>query len=92
MNAIVIEHVPIEQLPTEWQAQFKYIAGAHVTVRIEQEQGQSQTAEPLEAPIVHDLKSNPLFGLWADRQDMADVDGYIRKIRASRFNEDGTRR
>ena len=25
-------------------------------------------------------------------QDMADVAGYVRKLRASRFNDDGTRR
>jgi hypothetical protein len=97
MNAIVIEHVPVNELPPAWRAKLDAALKASasktlVTVRIEQEQVQSQTADPLEAPVVHDLRSNPLFGLWADREDMADVDGYIRKIRASRFNDDGTRR
>ena len=31
---------------------------------------------------------DPLFGMWRDRQDMADVAGYIRRVRASRFNRD----
>jgi hypothetical protein len=30
--------------------------------------------------------------MWRDRDDMADVAGYVRSIRASRFNDDGTRR
>jgi len=30
-------------------------------------------------------EEDPLFGMWRDRQDMADVDAYIRGIRASRF-------
>jgi hypothetical protein len=37
MNAIVIEHVPIEQLPAEWQAKLATPANTHVTVRIEAE-------------------------------------------------------
>ena len=28
---------------------------------------------------------NPLFGMWRDREDLADVEGYIRRIRAPRF-------
>ena len=28
---------------------------------------------------------DPLFGMWRDRQDMADVDAYIRDIRSSRL-------
>jgi hypothetical protein len=30
--------------------------------------------------------------MWRDRDDMADVAGCVRSIRASRFNDDGTRR
>lgn len=32
--------------------------------------------------------NDPLFGMWRDREDMADVSAYIREIRASRFNRD----
>jgi hypothetical protein len=31
---------------------------------------------------------DPLFGMWRDREDMADVSAYIRGMRASRFNRD----
>ena len=32
------------------------------------------------------VEDGPLFGMWRDRQDMANVDAYIRGIRASRFS------
>jgi hypothetical protein len=35
-----------------------------------------------------ELPDDPLFGMWRDREDMADVGAYIRRIRASRFNRD----
>jgi len=35
---------------------------------------------------------DPLFGLSRDREDMTDVAGDVRKLRASRLNDDGTRR
>jgi len=28
---------------------------------------------------------DPLFGMWHDRAEMADVQAYVRKLRASRF-------
>ena len=39
-----------------------------------------------------DFANDPLFGMRLDREDMTDVAGYVRKLRASRFNDDGTRR
>jgi hypothetical protein len=39
-----------------------------------------------------DFAHDPLLGMWRDREDMADVAGYVHKLRASRFNDDGTRR
>ena len=86
MNAIVIEHVKVEELPQAWRVQFAQNANARVTVRIEEEE--AQTAAPVEEFVTDD----PLFGMWRDREDMADVAGYIHSIRASRFNDDGTRR
>ena len=84
MNAIVIEHVPVAELPLAWRAKLAKAAGATVTVRIEEEAPAAQAEE-----FVTD---DPLFGMWRDREDMADVAGYVRSIRASRFNDDGTRR
>jgi hypothetical protein len=34
---------------------------------------------------------DPAFGMWRDRQDMADVAAYVRRIRAPRFKRDGSR-
>ncbi len=85
MNAIVIEHVPVDELPLAWRAKLAHSTDALVTVRIEEE---AQTAASVEAFVTHD----PLFGMWRDREDMADVAAYVRSVRASRFNDDDTQR
>ncbi len=85
MNAIVIEHVKIAELPEAWRTKLAQIPTTTVTVRIEAEaQGVAQTEVP--------LTDNPLFGMWRDREDMLAVPDYIRALRASRFNTDGMRR
>jgi hypothetical protein len=84
MNAVVFEHVPVSELPAEWRARLSQVSGARVTVRIEHEQPQPATEEY--------QSTNPMFGMWRDREDMADVAAYVRKLRAGRFNDDGTRR
>jgi hypothetical protein len=83
MNAVVFEHVPVADLPEEWRSKLAQDSGALVTVRIEQE---AVAASP--EPFVTD---DPAFGMWRDREDMADVAAYIRKIRAPRFSRDGSR-
>jgi len=85
VNAIVIEHVPVAELPSAWRARLVQSPGAHVTVRIEQEA--TQTTVPNEEFVTDD----PLFGMWRDREDMADVAAYVRHIRAPRFDRNGTR-
>jgi hypothetical protein len=47
--------------------------------------------QPSQAAVTA-LEKNPMFGMWRDREDMADVPAYVRSIRASRFNDDGSRR
>jgi len=84
MNAVVFEHVPVAELPEKWRAKLAKAGDALVTVRIEEE----APTVPAEAFVTDD----PLFGMWRDRQDMADVATYVRKLRASRFNNDGSRR
>ena len=84
MNAIVIKHVKVEELPQAWRDRFAQVADLRVTVRIEEE-AQVTASEDF-------VTDDPLFGMWRDREDMADVAGYVRKLRASRFNDDGTRR
>ena len=81
MNAVVFEHVPVAELPQAWRDKLSQAADARVTVRIEEE-----TAGP--APSLAEFADDPLFGMWRDREDMADVAGYIRRIRAPRFNNE----
>ena len=84
MNAIVIEHVPVAELPPAWRAKLAKSTDSLVTVRIEEE---AQAAAPAEAFVTDD----PAFGIWRDREDMADVAAYVRKIREPRYNRDGSR-
>jgi hypothetical protein len=77
MNAVVIEHVKVGDLPESWRAKLPAPADARVTVRIEEETASNEAAPP--------ASDNPLFGLWRDRGDLADVDAYVRKLRAARF-------
>ena len=87
MNAIVLEHVPLSDLPQAWRdklarelARGSNDADGLVTVRIEAEHAAGTGAA--------ERADDPLFGMWQDRDDMSDVTGYIRRIRAPRFNGD----
>jgi hypothetical protein len=84
MNAVVFEHVPVTELPEKWRARLTQAGSATVTVRIEEEVQEATQAQ------AEDFADDPLFGMWRDREDMADVAGYVRKLRTSRFNDDGT--
>ena len=85
MNTLVIEHVELNELPAAWRAQLPVASNARVTVRIEEEAAAEQAAQPA-------LADNPLFGMWRDREDVADVAAYARRLRAPRYNLDGSRR
>lgn len=73
MNALVIEHVKISELPEAWRAKLPIAENACVTVRIEEETTSVEAEE------------NLLFGMWRDREDLADVEAYLGKLRAPRF-------
>jgi hypothetical protein len=78
MNTLVIEHVSVSELPKAWLAQLDLPITNRVTVRIEEESLPADNA-------VQSSQTNPLFGLWRDRDEMKDVDAYVRAQRASRF-------
>jgi hypothetical protein len=84
MNAVVFEHVPVAELPEKWRAKLAKAGDALVTVRIEEEM-------PAIAPAEAFVTDDPAFGIWRDREDMADVAAYVRKIRQPRYNRDGSR-
>ncbi|MDD5057474.1 MAG: hypothetical protein PHQ60_06350 [Sideroxydans sp.] len=78
MNSIVIEHVSISELPEVWRARLGQPSGNRVTVRIEEE-------SPAASQEANTDKTNPMFGMWRDREEMADVEAYARQLRAPRF-------
>lgn len=83
MNAVVIEHVPVAELPPAWREKMANATGVLVTVRLEE--------EAQAAPAEEFTTDDPAFGIWRDREDMADVAAYVRKIRQPRYNRDGSR-
>jgi len=40
---------------------------------------------PLNEADKKELKSDPLFGIWQDKQDVKNVENYVRKLRKARF-------
>ena len=79
MDEIVIEHVKVSELPEAWRERLAGAEEAHVTVRIERE-----TSTSPEQAMKEDT-NDPLFGMWRDLEDVADVQAYVRKLRAPRY-------
>ena len=82
MNALVIEHVALNDLPAAWRERLVIAPNTRVTVRIEEE------SEPATQTASTD---NPMFGMWRDREEIADVDAYVQKLRSPRYRPDGLR-
>lgn len=77
MAPIIIEHVKVGDLPESWRGRLAASLQSRVTVRIEPE---------AEAGLaISEESEDPLFGMWRDRDDIGDVDGYVRRLRARRF-------
>jgi hypothetical protein len=74
MNGVVFDHVLVSELPLAWQEKLPTGSATYVTVRIEEAVGDSENK----------LLSNPLFGLWRDREEMTDVGQYLKDSRAAR--------
>lgn len=83
MNAVVFEHVPVAELPEHWRAKLAKGGSTLVTVRIEEE----VQAAP---PAIY-TTDDPAFGIWRNREDMADAAAHVREIRQPRYNRDGSR-
>lgn len=94
MNAVVFEHVRLSELPAAWRDKLPkagFALRSHVTVRIEQEDLPETPTDKAQADL-EAVMANPMCGMWRDREDMADVAGYVRALRAPRLSADGTRR
>jgi len=81
MNRILIEHVCVGELPPAWSRRFGSDRPARVTVRIEPE---AETAPPVAREPLTEFTDDPMCGMWRDREDMADVDAYMDRIRGRR--------
>lgn len=75
MNAVLIEHVRVCDLPESWRARLAVALDTQVTVRIEEE-----------VPEAKD--TGPAFGMWSDRKDISDEAAYARALRAPRFERE----
>jgi len=78
MNTVVIEHVKLNEVPDAWRARLLISPNTRVTVRIEEEAPESETASRAATD------SHPLFGLWQNQEDITDVASYARQLRAPR--------
>ena len=85
MSTLVIEHFKASELPQQWAQRLKVLPEQTVTVRIETEA--TQTTHAPETFVTDD----PAFGIWRDREDMADVPAFVRQLRAARYAPDGSR-
>ena len=86
MTTLVIEHLKASELPSQWVAQLKAKPEQTVTVRIDTE------PEPARAETTETFTTDdPAFGIWRDRDETADVDAYLRLLRAPRYRSDGSR-
>jgi len=80
MSTVIIEHVKVGDLPEAWRARLAKPSDARATVRIDDE----TTRREGEASQFEEGVEDPAFGIWRDRDDLADVDAYVRRIRAPR--------
>lgn len=87
MPTLVIEHLKAGELPRKWAQQLTAKPEQTVTVRIETEFDETVT-EATETFVTDD----PAFGIWRDREEMADVEAYINTLRAARYGRDGSRK
>ncbi len=80
MSAVIIEHVRVGDLPEAWRTKVPASQETRVTIRIE--------TEPT-APVVNadDSAEDSLFGMWRDRDDMTDVQAYVRELRSPRQHQ-----
>ena len=81
MNVLVIEDINVGELPEDGRMRLQAVADVRVRLRIEEE---AESGEADQAAAEEEVE-NPLFAMWPEREDMADVEAYVRKLRAPRF-------
>lgn len=86
MSTLIIEHLKASELPPQWAQHLKAKPEQTVTVHIETEPVQI-SSEATEIFVTDD----PAFGIWRDREDLADIEAYMHSLRAPRYNAKGSR-
>ncbi len=79
---MILEHVHRRDLPAEWTKSLKDILSSTYRITIEAE------SRPEEKSMEQSSKSwrnVPMFGMWKDRDNMADPAEYVRQLRKPRF-------
>ena len=77
MTTVILEHVKVTELPTDWMKRIK--AKSSDTVRV------TIATEPAAGKSAKVKKPNSTFGMWADRDDIGDAGEYVRRIRQPRY-------
>ena len=75
MSTVILEHVKASELPATWRKRIDVGNDEMLTITIAKETPQE---EERAAPI------NNTFGMWADREDIPNVDEYVRALRQPR--------
>ncbi len=84
MGNLILEHVKSGDLPPDWAKRLDASPNVTFTVAIVEETGAlcGKSGEKLRESSPEDI---PLFGVWKDNPASADVAGYVRSLRKSRF-------
>jgi hypothetical protein len=73
-TTVVLEGVKASELPEAWRRRVNAKAGEVLTVTIAKHKAPRKAAK----------KPNATFGMWADREDVADPAAYVRALRQPR--------
>ena len=84
MATLLIEHLKASDLPLEWARRLHVRPEQPVIVRIDTE---ADAPAPPEKPFTTD---DPAFGIWRDYDETTDVLTFVRRLRASRYQRNGS--
>ena len=76
----ILEHIQDDNILEEWTTHVRPKKGERFTIIV-------LTEEERSPPPAAGKKweDHPAFGMWADRDDMEDVEQYVREIRKPRY-------
>ncbi len=76
MEKVVITHVNASELPEQWSKSINAKDNETFTVTLAPER------DPKAKRKLN--RRNPLFGIWADRTDLRDIETHVRSLRKVR--------